>query len=53
MTHPPNDDHDDDYDWVSHAQQVLAQNGHHSGQARRALLGLLASQACALSPIEN
>ena len=34
------------------AQQVLAENGHHSGQARRALLQLLDSQPCALSAIE-
>lgn len=38
--------------WATHAQQVLAQNGRHSGQARRALLELLASQSCALSAIE-
>jgi Fur family transcriptional regulator, ferric uptake regulator len=38
--------------WASHAQQVLAQSGHHSGQARRALLELLDSQPCALSAIE-
>ena len=34
------------------AQQVLAESGHHSGQARRALLQLLDSQRCALSAIE-
>lgn len=39
-------------DWAAHAQQVLAQNGRHSGQARRALLRLLSSQPCALSAIE-
>jgi Fur family transcriptional regulator, ferric uptake regulator len=38
--------------WADHAQQVLVQSGHHSGQARRALLALLDSQACALSAIE-
>ncbi|MEA2313518.1 MAG: Fur family transcriptional regulator, ferric uptake regulator [Solirubrobacteraceae bacterium] len=38
--------------WATHAQQVLARSGHHSGQARRALLALLDSQACALSVIE-
>jgi Fur family ferric uptake transcriptional regulator len=38
--------------WAEHAQQVLAQSGHHSGQARRALLDLLDSQPCALSAIE-
>jgi Fur family transcriptional regulator, ferric uptake regulator len=46
MTHTPTDD------WATHAQQVLAQNGHHSGQARRALLQLLSAQDCALSAIE-
>lgn len=46
MTRTPTDD------WANHAQRVLAQNGHHSGQARRALLGLLSSQPCALSAIE-
>jgi Fur family transcriptional regulator, ferric uptake regulator len=39
-------------DWAGHAQRVLAHNGRHSGQARRALLELLGSQACALSAIE-
>jgi Fur family ferric uptake transcriptional regulator len=38
--------------WAMRAQQVLAENGHHSGQARRALLQLLDSQACALSAVE-
>ena len=38
--------------WAIRAQQVLAENGHHSGQARRALLQLLDSQPCALSAIE-
>jgi Fur family ferric uptake transcriptional regulator len=38
--------------WAIRAQQVLAESGHHSGQARRALLQLLDSQACALSAIE-
>jgi Fur family ferric uptake transcriptional regulator len=46
MTRTPNDD------WSTHAQQVLAQNGRHSGQARGALLELLSSQPCALSAIE-
>ena len=46
MTQTPRDD------WATHAQQVLAQNGRHSGRARRALLGLLSSQPCALSAIE-
>jgi Fur family ferric uptake transcriptional regulator len=39
-------------DWAAHAQQVLAQSGHHTGQARRSLLELLDSQQCALSAIE-
>lgn len=38
--------------WANHAQQVLAQNGRHTGQARRALLELLDSQTCALSALE-
>ena len=38
--------------WAAGAQEVLAQNGHHSGQARRSLLELLDSQPCALSAIE-
>ena len=38
--------------WATRAQQVLAENGHHSGQARGALLQLLDSLACALSAIE-
>lgn len=38
--------------WAAHAQRVLAQSGHHSGRARRALLELLDSQPCALSAIE-
>lgn len=38
--------------WAAHAQKVLAESGHHSGQARRALLELLDSQRCALSAIE-
>lgn len=38
--------------WAIHAQQVLAQNGRHAGQARRALLQLLDSQTCALSALE-
>lgn len=46
MTHTPTDD------WATHAQQVLTRNGHHSGQARRALVQLLSAQDCALSAIE-
>jgi Fur family ferric uptake transcriptional regulator len=38
--------------WATHAQEVLARSGHHSGQARRALVELLASQPCALSALE-
>jgi Fur family transcriptional regulator, ferric uptake regulator len=38
--------------WAAEAQRVLAQSGHHSGQARRSLLELLDSQPCALSAIE-
>ena len=38
--------------WAIRAQRVLAESGHHSGQARSALLQLLDSQACALSAIE-
>ncbi len=46
MTKSPTDS------WATHAAQVLARNGHHSGQARQALLELLDSQPCALSAIE-
>jgi Fur family transcriptional regulator, ferric uptake regulator len=38
--------------WAVHAQRVLAQAGHHSGQARRAVVELLDSQRCALSALE-
>ena len=38
--------------WAARAQQVLAQNKHHPGAARQALLELLDSQTCALSAIE-
>jgi Fur family ferric uptake transcriptional regulator len=38
--------------WAARAKRVLAQNGHHSGQAREALVELLDSQPCALSAIE-
>jgi Fur family transcriptional regulator, ferric uptake regulator len=38
--------------WAEQAQDVLAQSGHRSGQARRALLELLDAQACALSAVE-
>jgi Fur family transcriptional regulator, ferric uptake regulator len=39
-------------EWATHAQEVLTRSGHHSGQARHALLELLDSQPCALSAIE-
>jgi Fur family ferric uptake transcriptional regulator len=39
-------------EWTDRAQRVLAQNKHHTGAARRALLELLDSQTCALSAIE-
>ena len=38
--------------WAERARRVLAQNNHHTGQARRALLELLDSQTCARSAIE-
>jgi Fur family ferric uptake transcriptional regulator len=38
--------------WADHAQRVLAESGHRSGGARRALLELLDAQTCALSAIE-
>ncbi len=38
--------------WANRAQRVLAENKHHTGGARRALLELLDSQACALSALE-
>jgi Fur family transcriptional regulator, ferric uptake regulator len=38
--------------WADRAQRVLAENRHHTGAARRALLELLDSQTCALSAIE-
>jgi Fur family ferric uptake transcriptional regulator len=38
--------------WAEHAQAVLAQTRHHAGAARKALLELLDTQACALSAIE-
>jgi Fur family ferric uptake transcriptional regulator len=38
--------------WAQWAQQVLAENRHHAGQARQALLELLDEQRCALSAIE-
>jgi Fur family ferric uptake transcriptional regulator len=38
--------------WAEHAQRVLAENNHHAGAARRALVELLDSQPCALSAVE-
>ena len=38
--------------WAAHAKRVLAESGHHSGQARRALVELLDAQPCARSAIE-
>jgi Fur family ferric uptake transcriptional regulator len=38
--------------WAAAAQEELTRSGHHSGQARGALLELLDSQPCALSAIE-
>jgi Fur family transcriptional regulator, ferric uptake regulator len=38
--------------WAKRAQRVLAENKHHTGAARRAVLELLDSQTCALSAIE-
>jgi Fur family ferric uptake transcriptional regulator len=38
--------------WAERAQHALAASGHRSGQARRALVELLDSQACARSVLE-
>jgi Fur family ferric uptake transcriptional regulator len=38
--------------WASRARRVLAQNKHHTGAARQAVLELLDSQTCALTVIE-
>ena len=38
--------------WSARAQRLLAQNRHHTGAARRAVLDLLDSQTCALSALE-
>lgn len=40
------------HDWVSVAEQALAEAGYRRGGARRAVLQLLDEQACALSAIE-
>jgi Fur family ferric uptake transcriptional regulator len=38
--------------WAADAQNVLADSGHRSGQARKALVQQLDSQACARSAVE-
>src|SRR5229473_2742980 len=38
--------------WANRAQQVLADNGHRTGQARDALVALLDAQRCARSVLE-
>jgi Fur family ferric uptake transcriptional regulator len=38
--------------WGRQAERVLAENGHRAGQARRALVQQLDSQACARSVLE-
>jgi Fur family ferric uptake transcriptional regulator len=38
--------------WAERARRVLAENNHHAGAARQALLELLDSQTCALSAVE-
>ena len=38
--------------WAEHARRTLAEQGHRTGAARRALLELLDCQACALSAVE-
>jgi Fur family ferric uptake transcriptional regulator len=38
--------------WAEHARRVLAENGHRSGQARKALVDLLDEQECARSVLE-
>jgi Fur family transcriptional regulator, ferric uptake regulator len=40
------------HDWVSGAEQALADAGYRRGGARRAVLELLNEQACALSVLE-
>ena len=40
------------HDWVSDAEQALAEAGYRRGGARRAVLELLAAQSCALSALE-
>jgi Fur family transcriptional regulator, ferric uptake regulator len=38
--------------WAAHAEQVLTRSGRRSGQARRALVELLDTHACARSVLE-
>jgi Fur family transcriptional regulator, ferric uptake regulator len=38
--------------WAERARLVLAEAGHHSGQARQAVLALLDAQTCARSAVE-
>ncbi|HEY4450721.1 MAG TPA: Fur family transcriptional regulator [Solirubrobacteraceae bacterium] len=38
--------------WATSARRVLAENGHRTGQARDALVGLLDAQPCARSVLE-
>lgn len=44
--------HDQTDSWATRAQQVLADSGHRTGQARQALVALLDSQTCARSVLE-
>lgn len=39
-------------DWAQHARLVLDQAGHHRGRARDAVIDVLASERCALSPLQ-
>jgi Fur family ferric uptake transcriptional regulator len=41
-----------DHTWAENAQRILAQQKHHTGAARQAILELLDTQTCALSAIE-
>jgi Fur family transcriptional regulator, ferric uptake regulator len=38
--------------WAERAQRALAENNHHAGAARQALLDLLDAQTCALTAVE-
>ena len=44
--------HEPIHSWATRAQQVLADSGHRTGQARHALVALLDSQTCARSVLE-